>query len=251
MIRPAVLAALALVSALAASGERVTVRGHSTRDDIRLNQIGFYPNAPKHAFIVGASADTFYVLAVSPRDTVYSGALGPWRSTDPSSDSTRLADFSALRDTGRYVVHVPGLGDSHPFEIRQSVHGPLARAALKGFYFQRVSTELELRFAGEWARDAGHPDTSVRVHPSAATPERPAGTVVSSPGGWYDAGDYNKYVVNSGITVATLLSLYEDFPEYMDTLDVDIPESDDTLPDLLDETLWNLRWMLKIGRAHV
>ncbi|MGH7577413.1 MAG: glycoside hydrolase family 9 protein [Longimicrobiales bacterium] len=220
------------------------MRGRSTRDDIRLNQIGFYPFAPKQAFIVGVpSAETFYVLDVAG-DTVYSALLGAWRSTELSSDSTRLADFSALSNTGRYVLRVPGLGDSHPFEIRPRAHELMARAALKGFYYQRASTALESRFAGEWARDAGHPDTSVLVHASAATAERPVGTRVSSPGGWYDAGDYNKYIVNSGITVATLLSLYEDFPEQVAALDVDIPESGDALPDLLDETLWNVRWML-------
>lgn len=144
------LAALALVTALAAAALPPVRWESEARTDIRLNQIGFYPNAPKHAFIIGVSADTFHVVSASLSDTVYSGALGPWRSTELSSDSARLADFSALRDTGRYVVHVPGLGDSHPFEIRQRVHEQLARAALKGFYFQRASTALEPRFAGAW-----------------------------------------------------------------------------------------------------
>ena len=71
---------------------------------------------------------------------------------------------------------------------------------------------LQERYAGKWHRPAGHPDNAVLVHPSAATGARPAGTIISSPGGWYDAGDYNKYIVNSGITVGTLLSAYEDFP---------------------------------------
>ncbi|MEJ0057255.1 MAG: glycoside hydrolase family 9 protein [Bacteroidota bacterium] len=57
-------------------------------------------------------------------------------------------------------------------------------------------------------------------------------------------GDYNKYIVNSGITTGTLLSLYEDFPEHVNSVALNIPESKNRLPDLLDETLWNLRWML-------
>ena len=118
------------------------------------------------------------------------------------------------------------------------------RAALKAFYFQRASLALEPRYADRWSRAAGHPDTQVLVHPSAASAGRPPGTVISSPGGWYDAGDYNKYIVNSGITVATLLSFYEDFPAYVRALDVHIPESGDAVPDLVHEALWNLRWML-------
>jgi endoglucanase len=68
--------------------------------------------------------------------------------------------------------------------------------------------------------------------------------VISSPRGWYDAGDYNKYVVNSGITMGTLLSLYEDFPSYFENFNTNIPESNNGVPDLLDEVIWNLRWML-------
>jgi endoglucanase len=50
--------------------------------------------------------------------------------------------------------------------------------------------------------------------------------------------------VNSGITMGTLLSLYEDHPNYFKKFEINIPESSNKIPDLLDETLWNLRWML-------
>ena len=213
-------------------------------DAIRLNQLGFYPDGPKAAFILGEAGATFYILTPDLRDTAFTGLIGPPRGTALASDTTRAADFSALRTPGQYVVLVPGLGASHPFAIRPRVHEQLVRAALKAFYFQRASLPLEPRYAGKWSRPAGHPDTRVLVHPSAASAGRPAGTVISSPGGWYDAGDYNKYIVNSGVTVATLLSLYEDFPEYVRALDVAIPESGAAVPDLIHEALWNLRWML-------
>ncbi|RYY56273.1 MAG: cellulase, partial [Chitinophagaceae bacterium] len=124
------------------------------------------------------------------------------------------------------------------------IYREVGRVVLKGFYFQRSDQSLTVKYAGEWARPAGHPDTSVLVHPSAAGAARPAGTKISSAGGWYDAGDYNKYIVNSGITMGTLLSAYEDFPEYYRSLETGIPESGNGIPDLLDETLYNLRWML-------
>jgi len=218
--------------------------GPRPTDAIRLNQTGFYPGAPKAAFIVGAAGETFRVLTPDLSDTAFTGRLGPPRGTALSSDTTRAADFSALRTPGEYVVLVPGLGASHPFAIRPRVHEELVRAALKAFYFQRASLTLEPRYAGQWSRPAGHPDARVLVHPSAASAGRPVGTVISSPGGWYDAGDYNKYIVNYGITVATLLSLSEDFPGYVRALHVGIPESGDAVPDLVQEALWNLRWML-------
>lgn len=218
-------------------------------DRIRLNQIGFYPNAAKVAIIVdeqggSTAASAFQVTTADGKKVVYSGTLSEARKNTISGKMARTADFSAFRTTGTYVVNVPGLGHSYPFAIRQSVHHDVAAGALKGFYYQRVSTELPEKFAGQWHRPAGHPDNRVLIHPSAASASRPAGTVISSPWGWYDAGDYNKYIVNSGISMGTLLSLYEDFPDYCKTLAVNIPESRNKLPDLLDESLWNLRWMM-------
>lgn len=210
---------------------------------IRLNQLGFYPDAPKRAIVVGESGDAFQVTTPEGK-VVFSGKLSPTRTNPFSGKTARTADFSGLRRVGAYRVVVPGAGTSYPVTVRPAVHRDLAIGALKGFYFQRVSTALPERYAGKWARPAGHPDTRVLVHPSAASASRPVGTVISSPGGWYDAGDYNKYIVNSGITVGTLLSLYEDFPEFCQKLAANIPESGNRLPDLLDETLYNLRWML-------
>jgi endoglucanase len=210
--------------------------------DIRLNQVGFYPAGPKVAVVLRAGTAGFLVTTPDLRDTVFAGALSSPSRPDYANRQVRIANFSGLGRTGTFVLHVPGTGSSHPFEVRPQVHARLARAAVKAFYFQRGSTELVPAYAGVWHRAAGHPDTAVLVHASAASPGRPAGARISAPLGWYDAGDYNKYVVNSGITTSTLLSLYEDFPGY--ALGGDIPESGNALPDLLDEILWNLRWML-------
>jgi endoglucanase len=160
-----------------------------------------------------------------------------------SSLSTRLADFSELKKEGVYCVLVPGMERSYSFKIGSGVLYPVVKAALKGFYYQRSGMALTPEYAGQWSRPAGHPDTQVLVHPSAATALRPAGTVISTPGGWYDAGDYNKYIVNSGITMGTLLDAYEDFPGYFDTLHTNIPPIAG-VPDLLNEVLYNLRWMM-------
>jgi endoglucanase len=158
----------------------------------------------------------------------------------------RQADLSSLTRAGRYVLAVPGVGRSAAFAIGEAPLRELARASVKAFYFQRASTALMPAHAGKWARRAGHPDTVVRVHPSAASAGRPAGAVVSAPGGWYDAGDYNKYVVNSGISTYTLLLLAEQFPAYAAALRTNVPESGNALPDVLDEALVNLRWMRRM-----
>lgn len=211
---------------------------------IRLNQVGFYPKGPKIAVVVGEQSGTFQLMTPDLKKTVYTGTLSEQRTNRISGKTTRLADFSAFTGTGTFVVVVPGLGHSYPVEVRNKVLRDVAIGSLKGFYYQRMSTDLPARYAGQWSRPAGHPDTRILIHPSAATDKRPAGTVISAPRGWYDAGDYNKYIVNSGITMGTLLSLYEDFPDYAQAFEINIPESGNKMPDLLDEALWNLRWML-------
>jgi endoglucanase len=217
--------------------------GQNADTVIRLNQIGFFPNAPKIAIVVHVNQGIFYVKNEAHQN-VFTGKLQ--RSVVPafSGKYTWIADFSSFEQPGKYFLNVPGAGDSYCFEIKKSALRAVAEASIKAYYFMRASTALDEKYAGKWHRAEGHPDTAVLVHSSAASGKRPAGTIISSPRGWYDAGDYNKYIVNSGISTGTLLSLYEDFPAYMKTVKLNIPESGNHVPDILNEVLWNLRWML-------
>lgn len=213
--------------------------------DIRLNQIGFHPQSPKKGVVVNAAAaTTFFIATPDLADTVFTGPLGEEKLWPPSGEAARLADFSACAKPGQYVLGVPGIGISHPFRIDGHANLELARGSIRAFYYQRASAVLASANAGKWARNAGHPDNRVYVHPSAAGEGRPAESLVAAGKGWYDAGDYNKYVVNSGISTYTLLALYRHFPDFYDTLKLNIPESGNALPDLLDEAMWNLRFML-------
>jgi len=224
---------------------RMALAQSPSLSSIRVNQVGFYPRAPKIAVIIEEPAESFfYILRAHGNDTVFKGRLGPLQRSANSSLQTRIADFSGLEKEGDYIVAVPGLQNSYPFRIGKEVLRSVSVASLKGYYFMRSAMPLYPLYAGQWNRPAGHPDTQVLIHPSAASDRRPAGTVISTSGGWYDAGDYNKYIVNSGITTGTLLSAYEDFPGYFDKLDTHIPESGNGVPDILDESLYNLRWML-------
>jgi endoglucanase len=222
---------------------------------IRLDQEGFYPRAPKIAVLAGnfnkssgyaQNKTSFYVIRENNSDTVFRGELSAIRSSLNSSIQTRTADFSSLTQIGLYRVSVADFCISFPFLIREKVHHPVAVASLKAFYYQRASMPLESVYAGKWSRAMGHPDDSVIIHPSAVSNNRKAGAVISTPGGWYDAGDYNKYIVNSGISMGTLLSAYEDFNSYFDTIHTNIPALEKHIPDILNEILYNLRWMLSM-----
>jgi endoglucanase len=217
----------------------------SAQGQIRLNQIGFHPGDTKVAAVVGGGV-SFMVLSADRTDTLYQGTLGPSSVWPYSQESVRLADFSPVQQEGSCVLFVPGVGSSHQFDIRPHAYQNLAIGALKGFYYQRASARLMPQEAGLWTRSAGHPDTAVQIHPSAATVSRPAFSTIRSSAGWYDAGDYNKYVVNSGISTYTLLALYEHAAPFMSALTTKIPESGNAIPDVLDEALWNLRWMMSM-----
>ncbi|MFN8438307.1 MAG: glycoside hydrolase family 9 protein [Cytophagales bacterium] len=114
---------------------------------------------------------------------------------------------------------------------------------MKGFYYQRASTSIDAPWADKWPRKTGLPDTVVLVHNSAASPTRPTGTKIKCPKGWIDAGDYNKYIINSGFSTYMIGAMYEQYSTFFDTLHLNIPESSNNLPDILDEWYWNIQWV--------
>jgi endoglucanase len=231
----------AVVAGSGAASSTAAVAGN-----IKLNQLGFLPESAKWAVVPAGSATSFKVINTSTNAEVLSGNLSAAATWSASEESVKLADFSSLKVPGDYLLRVEGVSDSYRFTIANDVYSALTAASIKAFYFNRSSAELLAAHAGIFARPLGHPDDKVLVHVSAATVARPAGTVISSPKGWYDAGDYNKYIVNSGIATYSLLAAYEHFPEIFDHQNLNIPESGDAIPDLLNEALWNLEWMLSM-----
>lgn len=213
--------------------------------NLRLNQLGFLPLSPKRAAVVNDSATDFDIVDSASGQKVFSGKLGAKGTWTPSEESARLADFSEVKKPGTYRLEVPGVGASGHFRIDSAIYRDLYRDLTRYFYFNRASLALKPEYAGKWARGAGHPDDKVKVHASAATEERPEGFVLNASGGWYDAGDYNKYMGPTAVTIAELLTTYEDAPDFFKTLDLNIPESGNALPDILDETLWALRMLLR------
>ncbi|WP_304197705.1 glycoside hydrolase family 9 protein [Flavobacterium alvei] len=209
---------------------------------ILVNQLGFKPNSEKRAFISDSEERNFKIINNSNQEIVFKGEISSPKYWEPSGTNVGIADFSSIQKPGKYSIVVGN--SSKTITIDNSVYEALGTKSLETFYLARASEPILEKYAGIYARPLGHPDDVVFIHASAATDKRPEGTTIFSPRGWYDAGDYNKYIVNSGITVHTLLQLYELFPEYCKTLKLKIPENSNQVPDLLDETLVNLRWML-------
>ena len=217
----------------------VSVMVLAQNTEIRYNQIGFYPQQEKVIVVEGVNPAGKVRLTMPDGKTVkpkvqVRKALSPW-----SGKTRYVVDLGNLTTIGSYQVNVAG--STCDLKVTESPFRDIAKASLRLFYLIRSGVAIEDAVYG---RPVGHPDTKVLVHNSAASRLRPAGTVISSPYGWYDAGDYNKYVVNSGFSIGLMFAAYEAQPNYFANLHTDIPESGNSTPDLLDEIMFNLRWFL-------
>ncbi|GAB5409348.1 MAG: glycoside hydrolase family 9 protein [Balneolaceae bacterium] len=211
-------------------------------DKILVNQVGYPISAAKKALI--RSDVESYFLKDSNGNKIFNGNVHEPKYWELSGDAVGVANFSAFTQPGEYQLCISDTECSAPFEIGTSLYGDLADAALKTYYYSRVGVDIEEEFGGKWNWEAGHPDTSVMIHASAADENRPEGITLASPGGWYDAGDYGKYIVNSSITTWTILQSYALNTEFHENQNLNIPESGNSVPDILDEALVNLKWMM-------
>lgn len=214
--------------------------GSVKENTIKLNQVGYYPSAEKTAVVEGACSAEAEVYDANHELVLKAEPLR--QQVSPWSDKVRTVyDFTDVQVPGEYTLRI---GKSEvKVLIQEGAFYDAAVAAMKSYYLQRTGMPIEEQYAGIYARPAAHPDTCVMIHPSAASDARPAGTIISSPLGWYDAGDFNKYIVNSGFTVGMMLIQYQLDPKAFDALHLNIPESGNEVPDFLDEILYNIRWM--------
>jgi endoglucanase len=219
-------------------------------EGVKVDQVGYLPARPKLAMVTDARATGAFSLRRT-RDgaEVAGGALGPALADPDTGDTVRLADFSALSESGSFYLDVAGLGTSDDFDVAPDVYARAFLLVSRAFYGQRCGTAVDLAplhpgYSHPACHVAGTRNPDALLHTSAG-----ASGAVDGSGGWHDAGDYGKYVVNSGISTGELLWAYEAFPERVAAANLQIPESGNGIPDLLDEARWNLRWMLKMQDA--
>lgn len=234
-MRKVILTAMALLTA-------VTMPASSVKNPIKVNQVGYLTHESKIATIEPEAKTKSFLIRDQEGKTVWRTKRASTKKSPFSSKIRQEIDFSSITKPGRYTL-VAGR-HQQSFIISSDPYTEALKASIKGYYYQRSGESLERKYAGEYARPAAHLDTHVMVHPSAATPKRPAGTIISSPKGWYDAGDYNKYIVNSGFTLGLILQSYQLHQDRFNALNLQIPESDNKIPDILDEMMYNLEWML-------
>ncbi|WP_326561196.1 glycoside hydrolase family 9 protein [Micromonospora sp. NBC_01796] len=256
--------------------DNVSLRGGAVPDvyvpetgpRVRVNQVGYLPRGPKNATVVtDATAALPWSLRNRTGRVVATGRTTP-RGLDASSGQrVHSIDFSRYAATGTGFTLVADGETSRPFDLGTDFYERLRTDALKFYYTQRSGVEILDRLRPGYGRPAGHVglapnqgDTAVPCQPGVCD------YTLDVSGGWYDAGDHGKYVVNGGISVHQLMSEYERSrradtaqPWHLGDRTLDLPESGNRVPDILDEARWEQEFLLsmqvpagkpKAGMAH-
>ena len=217
---------------------------------IRINTIGFLPESPKQATI-GAPCKEFSLVRVSDHVVVFTGkANKPMQTAPTDTDETvQIVDFTKFVTPGTYCLEVAGVGKSVPFTIGKDIWVTPREVVTRAMYLWRCGTAVEYTWNGITYRQAPcHKEDGLMDFVGGGHTSRP------STGGWHDAGDYNKYVVNAGMTVGMMLKAWEQFPKHVATDKLGIPESGNGVPDILDEVRWEIEWLFTMqtddGRVY-
>jgi endoglucanase len=204
---------------------------------VRLNTVGYLPTGPKHASVLGATGQ-FTVVRATDGTSVFTGELAPARADADTKADVANADFSAVTAPGEYRLRTANGAESAVFRIDAKVFDVPFQLVTRAMYLWRCGVAVD----GDWQGSHFHHDA---CHTQDAWMDHVNGKHerVASTGGWHDAGDYNKYVVNAGVTVGAMLRAWEDFPAIRG-IGLSIPESGGRLPDFLAEVKFETDWLL-------
>jgi len=212
---------------------------------IKVDQVGYPLDGPKIAFVSStpqaqAIAKSFQLRRSSDGVAVFHGNLALPEPDANTGDQVQAANFSSFHEPGTYYLDIPGVGRSWNFALARNVFEHAYYMAMRSFYGQRCGTAVDL---GPEFPGYSHPACHLHgeFHSSSGT-KGPRNNV----GGWHDAGDFGRYMVNSGITTGTLLWAWEIFGQKIKDISLQIPESGNGTPDILNEVRWNLEWMLQM-----
>ncbi len=208
---------------------------------IYVNQLGYLPNTRKIA--AATFPCNFKIVDTVKKQIVFEGTALDKGMDESSGDHMYELDFSALNTPGSYRIEAENGACSHPFRIAADVYSSLKSALIKALYYQRCGCDLPEEYAGVYTHDACHMDGAIFLQDYLDQKENPK--TYDMTGGWHDAGDFGRYSSPAAVALAHLLYAYELFPEALQ-MSLNIPESDNEFPDILNECLYELTWLLKM-----
>ncbi|MFF4273428.1 glycoside hydrolase family 9 protein [Streptomyces sp. NPDC001536] len=248
------LAVALLTSSLVLGGLLTAPTAVAATSAVRVNQVGYLPDGPKRATVVTTATQPLtWQLRNASGTVVTSGSTTPRGADTPSGQSLQVADFSSYAETGSgYVLTVDG-SNSDPFDIRANLYDGLRSDAMAFFYHQRSGIAIDASLVGSaYAHPAGH----LGVAPNKGDTSVPCQSGVCDytqdvRGGWYDAGDHGKYVVNGGISAWLVVNSFERAKRAgteaaLGDTTLRVPERGNGTPDVLDEARWELDFLMRM-----
>ncbi|CAM5738498.1 Endoglucanase OS=Streptomyces tendae OX=1932 GN=GUR47_04615 PE=3 SV=1 [Streptomyces tendae] len=222
---------------------------------VRVNQVAYLPSGPKNATLVTEAASRLRWQLKNDAGRVVADGWSVPRGVDASSgQNVHSIDFGRYRTRGEGYTLVADGETSRPFDIGTAAYERLRLDSAKYYYTQRSGIAISDELRPGYGRPAGHVGTAPNQGDT-EVPCRPGECdyTLDVSGGWYDAGDHGKYVVNGGISTWELLSTYERSlhartgePSKLGDGSLRIPESGNKVPDILDEARWELDFLLKM-----
>ena len=201
---------------------------------LRINQEGYTEGLPVSAAVL---ADGPVILRNAEGETVRIVSVAPPEMDPASGDKVTLLDLGLL-EAGDYELQAGAV--RRRFAVRSRAWNGVTHALLKGLYHQRCGCELDPVHAGQYSHPACH------TAPAMDWEDRSIRRRVT--GGWHDAGDYGKYVGPGAVTVGHLLYAWKLFPRGCSD-PLNIPESGNGVPDILNEARYELEWLLQMQRS--
>jgi endoglucanase len=214
---------------------------HSMASTIRLNSVGYLPKQPKVATVTQVF-ESFQVVDAKTQKVVFEGkAKGSYKQADVAEE-VWLADFSKLKKPGNYLLKLNNGEVSPSFAIGNNVYNQAFNTAMRAFYLWRCGTAVSGDYMGtHYEHEACHLNDGYLDFLGES------GKLKDGAGGWHDAGDHGKYVVNAGITVGMLFMAWEQFNDKLVTIDLGLPKTAPGFPDYLKELKWETDWLLKMA----
>ena len=205
---------------------------------VQLNSLGFMPKEVKKASIVGETK-SFVIKRASDHAKVFEGTVSKPVYQKDINQHVSTADFSPLNKDGKYYLETADGVKSIEFEIGPKVYNQAFYTSMRGFYLWRCGTAVDGTHNGHhFAHAACHLNDGYEDY------QGKAGVIRNGTGGWHDAGDYGKYVVNAGITVGMMFMAWDQFQPKLKKFSLDLPETAKGYPDFLKEMKWETDWLL-------
>lgn len=234
---------------------------------IRVDQMGYFCTSNKIAIIIDPvngydSGDSFtpgtgnndYELRKKSNDeTVFKGTLTAWNNgivQGQSGDRGWYFDFTSFSVPGEYYIYdkVNNVR-SYVFSISENCYDTLMYHSSRFYFYQRCNFAKNTPFAASnWTDAAAFERSNQDHHSRSRYAKNDPGSERDVSGGWFDAGDYNKYVTFALHPVCVLLDAYQKYPgSFSDH--VNIPESGNGVADILDEVRFEIDWLKRMQDA--